>query len=133
MINLWSIVCSPLVYGGDPLSTDAATLALLTNPDVIKVDQHSRNTKAPIVTPDLAVYTSEPAIDPDGSSPPGAYVAVFNRKDTTQQISVPWASIGLAPRPHKLRDLWTHAESTAHGPLTLTLAAHASTIFRVEP
>jgi hypothetical protein len=133
MINLWSIVRSPLVYGGDPLSTDPATLALLTNPDVIEVDQHSRNTKAPILTPDLAVYTAEPGVDPDGNSPPGAYVAIFNRMDTPQDISLSWTSIGLASRPHHLRDLWTHAESTARGPLAVTLAPHASTILRVEP
>jgi hypothetical protein len=133
MINLWSIVRSPLVYGGDPLTTDAATLALLTNPDVIEVDQHSRNTKGPILTSDLAVYTAEPAVDPDGNSPPGAYIAIFNRKDTPQDISLSWTSIGLASRPHHLRDLWTHAESTARGPLTLTLAPHASAIYRVAP
>ena len=127
MIDLWSIVRSPLVYGGDPLSTDAATLALLTNPDVIAIDQHSRNTKAPILTPDLAVYTAQPEAGPD------TYVAVFNRKDIPQNISLPWISIGLTDQSHKLRDLWSHAESTARGPLTLTLAPHASTILRVEP
>jgi hypothetical protein len=133
MINLWSIVRSPLVYGGDPLTTDPATLALLTNRDVIEVDQHSRNTKAPIVTQNLAVYTAEPASNSDSSSSPGTYVAIFNRSDTFQNVSLPWSSIGLAPRPYKLRDLWTHTESTAHGPLTLTLAPHASTLLRVEP
>ncbi len=127
MIDLWSIVRSPLVYGGDPLSTDAATLALLTNPEVIQVDQHSRNTKAPILTPELAVYTAQPA------SGPGTYVAVFNRKDTPQNISIPWTTIGLAEHSHKLRDLWTHAQSTSSGPLTVTLAPHASTIFLVQP
>jgi hypothetical protein len=133
MINLWSIVRSPLVYGGDPLTTDPATLALLTNRDVIEVDQHSRNTKVPIVTQNLAVYTAEPASNSDSSSSPGTYVAIFNRSDTFQNVSLPWSSIGLAPRPYKLRDLWTHTESTAHGPLTLTLAPHASTLLRVEP
>ena len=126
MINLWSMVRSPLVYGGDPLSTDPATLALLTNLDVIEIDQHSHNTRAPILTHDLAVYTAAPAT---GS---GAYVAIFNRKDTAQDVSITWASIGLSAGPHSLRDLWTHAESRPQGPLTVTLAPHASTIYRVE-
>ncbi|MGC4087577.1 MAG: NPCBM/NEW2 domain-containing protein [Polyangiaceae bacterium] len=41
MMSLWSIARSPLMHGGDLTRTDPATLALLTNPEVLSVNQHS--------------------------------------------------------------------------------------------
>ena len=127
MIDLWSIVRSPLVYGGDPLKTDAATLALLTNPRIIAVDQHSHNNKAMVLSSDLAIYLAEP----DSGS--GAYLAIFNRKDTAQAISMPWTRFGayLPNHPTRVTDLWTGVESVSPN-LNLTLPAHASTILLVN-
>jgi alpha-galactosidase len=134
MIDLWSIVRSPLVYGGDPLTTDAATLALLTNPDVIQVDQHSRDNKNVILTHDLAVYTARPA---SGS---GAYVAIFNREDKPQEITLTLAQLGLEQQSSVAYDLWSKKRSApvnqvdqADQAIHLTLAAHASTILLVAP
>ena len=55
LINLWSIVRAPLIYGGDPAQTDPWTLALLTNPEVIAVDQHARHPANVLLTDSLAV------------------------------------------------------------------------------
>lgn len=128
MINLWSIVRSPLIYGGDPQSTDDATLALLTNADVIAVDQHSHNNYAIMLNKDYAVYIATP------DSGPGTYIAVFNRQDAPQTVTVPWSKLGLAQpttRPYKIKDLWTKSESVA-STLTLPLAPHASTILLIH-
>jgi hypothetical protein len=128
MIDLWVIVRSPLVYGGDPAKTDAATLALLTNAQVIAIDQHSRNNKNVVLTKDLAVYTAQP------ESEPGTYVAVFNRQDTPQTIEMPLSRLGLADltdRLYKIADLWTETQSTSPH-LHLTLAPHASTILLIN-
>jgi hypothetical protein len=126
LINLWSIVRSPLVYGGDPVETDAWTLSLLTNPEVIAVDQHSRNNKNAILTHDLAIYTAEPE---SGAS---HYVAVFNRSDAPLDTSFDWAQIGLSVANYRVRDLWTHTDTPAQPRLTVTLAPHASALFAVE-
>jgi hypothetical protein len=128
MIDLWAIVRSPLVFGGNPAQTDPATLALLTNPSIIAVDQHSRNNKNVILTADLAVYTAKPG------QGPGVYVAVFNRKDVPQEIDLKWSVIfqtHLTRLPYRITDLWTQAESAAPS-LRLTLAPHASTILLVK-
>jgi hypothetical protein len=126
LINLWSIVRSPLVYGGDPVETDAWTLSLLTNPEVIAVDQHSRNNKNAILTHDLAIYTAEPE---SGAS---HYVAVFNRSDAPFDTSFDWAQIGLSAANYRVRDLWTHTDTPAQPRLKVTLAPHASALFAVE-
>jgi alpha-galactosidase len=126
MINLWSIVRSPLVYGGDPVETDAATLKLLTNPEVIAIDQHSRNTKAAILTKDLAIYTAQP----DSGS--GYYVAVFNREDREQTIDLPWTEVGLPSKTYAVKDLWATSGPSRSPALKLTLSPHASAICRVQ-
>jgi hypothetical protein len=41
LMTLWSIARSPLIHGGDMTKTDAFTLSLLTNAEVIAVDQAS--------------------------------------------------------------------------------------------
>jgi alpha-galactosidase len=41
VMTLWSIFRSPLIFGGDLPSNDAATTALITNQEVLQVDQHS--------------------------------------------------------------------------------------------
>ncbi len=123
MINLWAIVRSPLVYGGDPASTDAWTLGLLTNPQVIAVDQHSHGNKNAILTSDLAVYAAE------GTT--GHYVAVFNRKDAPQEVDLPWSKIGEAA-PGKVTNLWTKAATPGGTAMKITLAPHASALLLLE-
>jgi hypothetical protein len=121
MINLWSMVRSPLVYGGNPMETDPATLALLTNPEVIAVDQHSRDTKSVILNDNLAVYTSHPGTDA------GTYVAVFNRQDTPQEVDLSWKEIGLDGSSYRVHDLWGKGEAPAKR-LHVALAPHASAL-----
>ena len=43
LMSMWSIFRSPLMFGGDLPSSDAFTVGILTNPDVLEVDQHSAN------------------------------------------------------------------------------------------
>ena len=129
MMDLWAIVRSPLVYGGNPVQTDAATLALLTNPRIIAVDQHSHGNEAILLSPDLAIYRAVP------DSGPGTYVAVFNRKATAEKITLPWSKLGIAEpttaHPYKVTDLWTDRE-TSGVDANLFLGAHDSTILLVQ-
>ena len=53
-VTLWCIFPSPLMVGGDLPKADAWTTSLLTNPEVIAVDQHSTGNH-PVVTTDKAV------------------------------------------------------------------------------
>jgi hypothetical protein len=125
MMTLWAIVRSPLVYGGNPALTDAATLDLLTNPEVIAVDQRSKDAKCPVLTADWAVYTSRP------EAGTGTYVAVFNRSDVAMQREINWAELALPAHARTVRDLWTHTESKAVARLAVKLAPHASILLRV--
>jgi hypothetical protein len=122
LMNLWCIFRSPLMYGGDPVATDDWTLSLLTNKEVLDVDQHSRDNKSVVLTDALAVWTAEP------EKMGGKYVAVFNRKDTAQDVDLAWKDLGIPAGGHVVRDLWSQRESPDQKSLRIALAAHASAL-----
>jgi alpha-galactosidase len=74
LMSLWSISRSPLMFGGDLPSNDAFTLSLLTNPEVIAVDQNSSNNRQLFRTNDKVAWVADA---PGG----GKYLAVFNLND----------------------------------------------------
>jgi hypothetical protein len=75
LLTLWSIARSPLMHGGDMTKTDAATLALLTNDEVLAVNQHSTNNRPLFNRDDLIAWTADVPDSPD------KYLALFNARD----------------------------------------------------
>ena len=56
LVSLWAIARSPLMVGGELPSADAWTEALLTNREVIAVDQHSQGNHPVIATADTTSW-----------------------------------------------------------------------------
>jgi hypothetical protein len=71
MMSLWSITRSPLMFGGDLPSNDSFTLSLLTNPEVLAVNQHSSNNRQLYRAGDRVAWVADA---PGG----GKYLALFN-------------------------------------------------------
>ncbi len=89
LMTLWSVFRSPLMFGGDLPSNDAATLALLTNPRVLAVNQHSTHGRQLWRRGDLVAWTAD---DPATGA---KYLAVFNAQD--QQPAPASAAAGASP------------------------------------
>jgi alpha-galactosidase len=84
MLSLWSIMRSPLFMGGDLPRTDVFTLSLLTNPEVIAVDQQSRDNRPVLDKGDFTVWTAATA---DGKA---RYFAVFNLGEQPGGFTATW-------------------------------------------
>lgn len=125
MITLWSIIRSPLIMGGDLRQCDDFTLSLLTNREVVAVDQHSRANRPALVKGNFRVWTAEAE---DGK---GHYVAVFNLGDARAPFAASWKELGLGPEPKRVRDLWRRADQPDGTTLRVSLPAHGSAMFRV--
>ena len=99
-VTLWSLIASPLVIGGDLPTLDDFTLSLLTNDEVIDVDQDVLGRQAVPVSRngDLEVWSKDLA---DGSKA----VGLFNRGEQDTEIAVRWADLGLSGK-RVVRDLW---------------------------
>ncbi|HEY3757532.1 MAG TPA: hypothetical protein VGL42_15370 [Opitutaceae bacterium] len=94
LMTLWSIARSPLMDGGDLTRTDDFTLSLLTNPEVIAVNQHSLNNRPLFDRDDLVAWTADV---PDSKD---KYLAVFNKSDAVPMTAANAAFVSgpIAPR-----------------------------------
>jgi len=81
VMTLWSIARSPLIHGGDMTQMDPFTLALLTNPEVLSVNQSSRDNRLLF---DHDGFVAWMASVPDSTA---KYLAVFNTRDQVDQTA----------------------------------------------
>ncbi|MGQ5261061.1 alpha-galactosidase D [Micromonospora sp. ZYX-F-536] len=125
--TLWAISKSPLYTGDDLTRLDDYGLSLLTNREVIAIDQNGAAPARP-VTPvgDQQVWGSK---NPDGSYT----VALFNLGDAPASVTAHWASFGFTGTA-SVRDVWNSRNlGTQRDRITSTLPAHGSRLFTVRP
>jgi hypothetical protein len=126
-MTLWAINKSPLFTGDDLTQLDGYGVSLLTNRDVIAVDQNDSPVARP-VTPvgDQQVWGTK---NTDGSYT----VALFNLADSPASVTANWASFGFTGNA-SVRDLWNKENLGAYkNKITEALPAHGSRLFTVKP
>ncbi len=104
--SLWAMMAAPLIAGNDLRNMTAATVTILTDPDIIAVDQDPLGIQGrPISTSTtLEVWSKR-------LSGTATYaVALFNRTAVAADITVTWSSLGIASGNATVRDLWAHAD-----------------------
>jgi alpha-galactosidase len=126
LLTLWSIFRSPLIMGGNLTLCDEWTESLLTNPEVIAVDQHSTDNHATLTTGTVAVWLARP------STGDGYYLAVFNLDAVTQEFRYSWKEVELPEGKYRLRDLWERKDLGPFESLTITLPPHASMLYQLS-
>ena len=158
LITLWCIARSPLIMGGNLPRNDDFTLALMTNDEVLAVDQKSENNRQLFNTNNEVAWIA----DVPGSK--DKYVALFNtlpapaargRRGTAtpaalppspttnaapdssptqpRSISVSLVDLGFSG-PVAVRDLWNHNDlGTITGTLTRDLSSHGAGLYRLRP
>ncbi|KQO09134.1 glycoside hydrolase family 27 protein [Sphingomonas sp. Leaf242] len=125
LMTLWSIARSPLIMGGDLRHLNAPTLALLTNPEVLAVNQASRDNQPHFVADDTRVWSARP------TAGAGTYLALFNTGKTARDVSVDLTMLGIAG-PAKVRDLWTRTDTgVAKTRITRSLPSHGAGLYRL--
>jgi alpha-galactosidase len=127
VMTLWSMFRSPLIFGGDLPSADSATLALLTNREVLEIDQNSSNNRQILERGSLRAWLA----DAPGSQE--KYAAAFNLGDLAETIHLSWTDVGIQIADPAVRDLWQHKDLGRQKNLDVTLRAHASALYRVSP
>jgi alpha-galactosidase len=126
-MSLWSMLAAPLLAGNDLRAMSPSILAILTNRDVIAVDQDTAGKQGSRVwkSGDQEIWVRELA---DGSHA----VAAFNRGGDTATITVKWADLKLKA-PQSVRDLWAHKDLGAPGAEIATqVPSHGVALWRVK-
>ena len=100
-LTQWCLLGSPLLIGCDLAALDPFTLSLLTNDEVLDVDQDSLGRMAtPVRREDTREVWSKPL--EDGS----LAVGLYNLGEDPQKIRIDWKELGLAPGRYAVRDVW---------------------------
>ena len=101
-ISLWCILAAPLLIGCDMEKMDEFTLSILSNPEVLAVNQDAAGIQGRRVYADkdkeVEVW-SKPLSDGTVA------VGLFNLSDSRQEISVAWDSLHISGK-RNVRDLW---------------------------
>jgi alpha-galactosidase len=126
LMTLWSIFRSPLIFGGDLPSNDPATTALITNKEVLEVDQQGHGGHQVLYRGNIRAWVAE------GDKPGERYVAVFNLGESSEQLQVKWTDLGSVEPAHSARDLWQHKDLSPDAALQIQLKPHASVLYRVQ-
>jgi alpha-galactosidase len=104
-VSMWCLLSAPLLIGCDMTKLDPFTLAILTNDEVLDIDQDPLGKPAGRVSQDKAgseVWSRELA---DGTHA----VGLLNSSLIEQNVTVRWSDIGVSGR-QPVRDLWMHEE-----------------------
>jgi hypothetical protein len=127
LLTLWSMFRSPLMFGGDLPSNDAFTLSLITNEEVLAVNQASSGGHQSFHEGDTVAWTA------DAASGREKYVAVFNLGDVPKAVDLEWANVGIPTTKAAVRDLWSQKDLGELDHIRIGLAPHACVLYRVHP
>jgi alpha-galactosidase len=126
-ITLWSLLAAPLLIGCDLTKLDPFTTSLLSNDEVLEVNQDAlgRQASRVAVTPNTEVWAKDME---DGSKA----VGLFNRSEKPQQVRVLWKDLGLAGTL-AVRDLWRQQDLRAQkDSFTMDVPPHGAALLRVR-
>lgn len=140
MMSLWAIARSPLMMGGDMTRNDIFTLSLLTNGEVIAVNQKSSGNRQIFNRDGVVAWAADVPRSRD------KYLAVFNTRDPlpsdagssvagkrASTVPVSLRELGLTDRV-RVRDLWQKKDlGEFSGEFAPGIAPHGAGLFRISP
>jgi len=126
-MSLWVILAAPLLAGNDLTSMTAETTAMLTNHEVIAIDQDRLGQQGDRVSAEgpLEIWAKQLA---DGSKA----VGVFNRHATALSIPVDFKQLGFR-KSVRVRDIWQAKDlGSMKDSYTVTVPPHGVVLLRVK-
>ena len=128
--GIWSILSSPLMIGCDLRTIPEKTLSIITNKEVIALNQDSLGLQAEAIERGKDYLILSKAIQKrEGKL---RAVALYNRSNTDQQIRVDFDKLYLSGDV-RVRDLWNHQEMGTFTDYYETLVpAHGTALIRLE-
>ena len=128
--SLWAILAAPLMAGNDIRSMSPVIREILTNHEVLAVNQDPLGRQGRRVSSqgDVEAWARELY---DGSRA----VVLFNRGDSDADMGISWPEIGYPARlTASIRDLWRHEElGRFAGGWSVRVPSHGAVMIRVSP
>jgi alpha-galactosidase len=122
-VTLWALGNSPMYLGGDLTKIDAFGKQLVTNDEVLAVNQ-SGKPATQVLGGDVQVWVSNLG---NGTY----YVGIFNMNATVTNVNLPWSLLGFA-NALQVHDLWQHADlSASPSGFSTVLTGHSSQLLKI--
>ena len=130
MLGLWAMARSPLILGANLTLLDEATLKLLTNPDLIRIDQTATRSGQVLHDGDIIAWTADlPADSPDGS----IALALFNTGESQVVLDSSFEAYNLEADTYRVKDVWTgKTTNKVKSVESLTLEPHACVLWLLK-
>jgi alpha-galactosidase len=126
-MTMWSIIAAPLILGSDPRKLSLATVKMLTNPQVIAIDQDRLGIQGTLVREQGAAQIWTKPLTGGARA-----VALLNRSTRTLQITATPRVIRVARAArYRIENLWNHTTVTTTGVIRARVAPHAAELYRV--
>ena len=123
MMTLWAVFRSPLFFGGELRLTDDYTLSLVTNPEVINVNQNSEKPLFVYNKGGIAVWQTK--------IENGTAVAIFNLSDEEKHYKLSFSDLGIE-NVRAVRDLWARKDiPKCENDVAVSLKPHSSEFFEI--
>jgi hypothetical protein len=127
LMTLWCIARSPLMMGGDLLSSSEKTLTFIKNPEVIAVNQTCQNSRQVFRQKDHVCWMADVPRSPD------RYLALFNTGEKADKVTFTFEHEMLRGQ-YAVRDLWRRESAgTFSDSFSAELAPHGAGLYRLSP
>jgi alpha-galactosidase len=125
-MTMWCMLAAPLLAGNDLRSMSDATKEILTNKEVIAINQDKKGEQGVRLskTGDTEIW-KKPLAN-------GTAVALLNRGADTARISVKWADLGISKKSPKVHDVWSHKDVDAAEQFTAQVPSHGTIVVTVR-
>jgi alpha-galactosidase len=126
--TMWAMLAAPLMIGNDVRHLSDKAVTMLTDPEVIAVDQDPLGKQGVRVLDSYGVEVwSRPLATPGTRA-----VALLNLRSFTEPVSVSWRDLGIAGAA-SVRDLWAHADrGSFDSGYTLSVPSHGAALLIVS-
>jgi hypothetical protein len=130
LMTLWAMARSPLILGANLTKLDDATERLITNKDVLRVDQTATRSGQVMHSGNVIAWTADlPPDSPDGSTA----LALFNVGDTQMVVDTSFAAFNIDEGTYHVKDAWTGKNLGKLKSIpNLTLEPHACILYLLK-
>ncbi|CAL4942566.1 unnamed protein product [Urochloa decumbens] len=127
--SIWALAKAPLLIGCDVRSMSQQTKDILSNSEVIAVNQDSLGVQGKKVQSSNGLEVWAGPLSNNRKA-----VVLWNRQGYQATITAQWSSIGLASSTTvTARDLWAHSSFSAQGQLSASVAPHDCKMYVLTP
>lgn len=128
--SLWAVMAAPLIAGNDMANMSKDTHAILTNKEVIAVDQDALGVPASRVSKDGTREVWSRPLKGGGRA-----VVLLNRSTEPQDITINWEQLNYpAHLQARVRDLWKHANlASAKALFGTKVPGHSAVMITITP